>query len=67
VLDAAAERNREQLKFLLHPYWHWSAEGGAVSLRGRTNVLRWLAEHQTPLASPERVELRGGQIYRWIG
>jgi hypothetical protein len=39
----------------------------AIVSRGRTNVLRWLAEHQAPLARPERIQLRDGQIYRWMG
>jgi hypothetical protein len=66
VLEAAAEGDWEQLKLLLHPYLHWSEETGAVTRRGRTNVLRWLAERRVPLAPPARVELRDGQIYRWI-
>jgi hypothetical protein len=67
VVEAAAERKWDELKLLLHPYLQWSENGGTVKLRGRTNVLRWLVEYQTPLLRPERVELRDGQIYRWIG
>jgi hypothetical protein len=64
ILDAAAARNCDGLKLLLHPYLHW-AEGDAVTLRGRTNVLRWLATREGPLGPPARVELRDGQVYRW--
>jgi hypothetical protein len=67
VVDAATERDWERLKFLLHPYLHWSEDGGAVALRGRTTVLRWLAERPGPLKRAERIELRDGQIYRWFG
>jgi hypothetical protein len=67
ALSAAAEANWDRLKLLLHPYLRWSVEDDAVTLRGRTNVLRWLAARHAPLAHPERVELRDGQIYRWFG
>jgi hypothetical protein len=56
-----------RLKFLLHPYLHWSEGSDAVTLRGRANELHWLMERQPTLVRPERVELRDGQIYRWIG
>jgi hypothetical protein len=45
---------------------HWSEGSDVLTLRGRANVLHWLMERQTPLVCPERVELRDGQIYRWI-
>ena len=66
VLEAEAARNWDELKLLLHPYLQWSAAGGVV-LRGRTNVLRWLAARTTRLGPPESFEVRDGQIYRWIG
>ena len=66
ALEAAAARDWEGLKLLLHPYLHWSEPEG-VSLRGRANVLRWLASRQTSLSAPQRFELRDGQIYRWAG
>jgi hypothetical protein len=51
-----------ELRPLLHPYVHFT--DGAVSLRGRSNVLRHLQE--SPGARPARsVEVRDGQIYRW--
>jgi len=64
ALDAAAAGNWEALKLLLHPYLHWNRSDGAT-LRGRTNVLRWLASQPAPLGRPARFELRDGQIYRW--
>ena len=66
VLLATAQRDWEELRRLLHPYLHWSEHGG-VKLRGRRNVLSWLATRQGSLAPPERVELRDGQVYRWLG
>jgi hypothetical protein len=64
VLDAAAAGRLDQVKLLLHPYLHWTDTDG-VTLRGRTNVLRWLFSQQVRLAAPARFELRDGQIYRW--
>ena len=51
-----------ELRPLLHPYLHFS--DGAVSLRGRTQVLDHLREHGAK--PPTTVEVRDGQIYRWI-
>jgi hypothetical protein len=48
---------------LLHPYLHF--EDGAVTLRGRTNVLAHLRSHPTP-KPPAAVEVRDGQLYRWV-
>jgi hypothetical protein len=36
-----------------------------ITLRGRTNVLRWIASQRDPPAQPVRCEFRDGQIYRW--
>lgn len=47
---------------LLHPHLSWT--DGAVSLRGRTNVLTHLADHPLP-RPPTEVEVRDGQVYRW--
>ena len=49
---------------LLHPYLHFAS--GSISLRGRIQVLGHLQEHPTP-RPPREVEIRDGQIYRWIG
>ena len=48
---------------LLHPYLHFS--DGSTRLRGRTQVLAHLADHPTP-KPPREVEIRDGQVYRWI-
>jgi hypothetical protein len=64
ALEAAAARNWGELRLLLHPYLHWS-DHDRTALRGRANVLRWLASQPAPPARPARVELRDGQIYRW--
>ena len=51
-----------ELRPLLHPYVHFTDRD--VSLRGRTNVLDWLREHR--VKPPTEVEVRDGQIYRWV-
>jgi hypothetical protein len=48
---------------LLHPYLHFT--DGALSLRGRVNVLAHLRSHPTP-KPPTSVEVRDGQVYRWV-
>ena len=48
---------------LLHPYLRWT--DGAVSLRGRTAVLDHLRDRPTP-RPPREVEVRDGQVYRWV-
>ncbi len=51
-----------ELRALLHPHLHF--DDGRVSLRGRTKVLDHL---RTNGAKPPRsVEVRDGQIYRWV-
>jgi len=52
-----------EVRLLLHPYLQWA--DGDVRLRGRTNVLRHLADHPTP-RPPAEVEIRDAQVYRWI-
>ena len=47
---------------LLHPYLRFT--DGAVSLRGRNQVLDHLRNHPTP-KPPTHVEVRDGQVYRW--
>ena len=51
------------LRPLLHPYLRW-VDGG-VSLRGRTTVLAHLRDRPTP-RPPREVEVRDGQVYRWV-
>ena len=52
-----------ELRPLLHPYVHF--HDGSTALRGRTNVLEHLRSVPTP-KPPREVELREGQIYRWV-
>ena len=64
VLDDLARGDLESLRLKLHPYLHWETPDGRV-LRGRRNVLAELESHP-PAEPPRDVELRDGQIYRWI-
>lgn len=64
AVEAASAGDWEKLQRLLHPYLHWSRPDG-VTMRGRTNVLRWLSSEAAPLGPPARVELRDDQIYGW--
>jgi hypothetical protein len=52
-----------ELRPLLHPYLHFADRD--VELRGRSNVLRHLQDHPTP-KPPSEVEVRDGQVYRWV-
>ena len=52
-----------EVRPLLHPYLRWT--DGAVSLRGRTVVLDHLRNRPTP-RPPREVEVRDGQVYRWV-
>ena len=48
---------------LLHPYLRFT--DGDTALRGRNNVLTYLRSHPTP-KPPAAVEIRDGQVFRWI-
>ncbi|MEO7070315.1 MAG: MmcQ/YjbR family DNA-binding protein [Nostocoides sp.] len=48
---------------LLHPRLHFV--DGPTSITGRTNLARHIAEHPRP-RPPREVEVRGGQIHRWV-
>jgi hypothetical protein len=63
VVAAVREGDPGSESLRLHPYLHW--QDGATSIRGRTRVLSHLAGLRE-LATPAFVELRDGQIYRWI-
>jgi hypothetical protein len=52
-----------ELRPLLHPYLHWTDR--EVHLRGRATVLAHLQAHPTP-RPPSEVEVREGQVYRWV-
>jgi hypothetical protein len=63
VLDAVERRDWELVRAALHPYLHWQEPG--LAIRGRLNVIARLALPPPP-TPPSTVELRDGQIYRWI-
>jgi len=55
---------RPWLHASLHfPYLH--CRDGSNQPRGRSRVLRHLAEHPTP-EPPTEVEVRDGRLYRWV-
>ncbi|WP_205697903.1 hypothetical protein [Conexibacter sp. SYSU D00693] len=64
VRDDLGARDWDGLRLRLHPYLHWQLPDGRV-LRGRTNVLAELAK-RPEAGEPARVELRDGQVYRWM-
>ncbi|GAA4694856.1 MmcQ/YjbR family DNA-binding protein [Nocardioides conyzicola] len=53
----------DRARLLLHPHLHFV--DGETALRGRTAVLQHLRSHPTP-KPPAAVEVRDGQLYRWI-
>jgi hypothetical protein len=61
---AMVARDWAIVRRLLHPYLHWTDAAGHTT-RGRTNVLAML-ENSEPPDEPDSVELRDGQIYRWL-
>jgi hypothetical protein len=63
VLDALRDCDWETVRLALHPYLHWQLEDGTI-LRGRKKVLAMLT-HASP-EPPSAVEVRDGQIYRWL-
>jgi hypothetical protein len=63
-LDALAAGDAEAVRLALHPYLHWIDRSGSV-VRGRVNVLAALSLGEVP-APPGSIELRDGQIYRWV-
>lgn len=52
-----------ELRPLLHPHLHFV--DGRTTLRGRSNVLHHLQDSPTP-KPPTSVEIRDGQVYRWV-
>ena len=63
VWNLVEQQEWGEVRPLLHPYLHF--DDGAVHVRGRTNVLTHLREHPTP-RPPHDVEVRDGQVYRWV-
>jgi hypothetical protein len=61
---AMGARDWATVRLLLHPYLHWTDASGRT-IRGRTNVLAML-ENSDPPDEPDSIELRDGQIYRWL-
>jgi hypothetical protein len=61
---AIEQRDWGRLKLLLHPYLHWTNADGQT-VRGRRNVLASL-QRAAPSGRPTALELRDGQIYRWV-
>ena len=51
-----------ELRPLLHPYLHWA--DGDVALRGRSQRARRTSATTRP--SRRAVEIRDGQVYRWV-
>lgn len=63
--EAIVSRDWATVRHLLHPYLHWTRADGVV-VRGRSKVLVMLQGDHSALGLPRRVELREGQIYRWL-
>ena len=65
ALQAMQRREWERVRPLLHPYLHWTEADGRTA-RGRRTVLARLAAEPAEIAHPSSVELRDGQLYRWV-
>ncbi len=61
--DLVEKQEWAEVRPLLHPYVRF--EDRDTQLRGRTQVLRHLADNPTP-RPPSEVEVRDGQIHRWL-
>ena len=62
---ALAGHNWSALRQLLHPNLRWTGPDG-VTIRGRNAVPAIPASQREPGEPPAAVELRDGQIYRWL-
>jgi hypothetical protein len=60
LIDARAFSDAQPL---MHPSLHWRDRD--LELRGRHDVLAHLRGHPRP-RPPDRVEIRDGQVYRWL-
>jgi len=63
ALDALSACDESEIREALHPYLHYTRADGTV-LRGRARLLAELDGRVPP--APASVELRDGQIYRWV-
>ena len=54
----------DTVRALLHPYLHWTDSSGTI--RGRIKVLAMLEQAAQAPAQAQSIELRDGQIYRWL-
>ena len=63
VWDHVDRQDWGEVRPLLHP--HVQFQDGATRVRGRSQLLRHLAERATP-RPPTEVEVRDGQLYRWV-
>ena len=63
VWDLVEQQEWGEVRPLLHPHVHF--DDGGTRLRGRSNLLTHLREHPTP-RPPTEVEVRDGQLHRWI-
>ena len=64
VVGAVASDDWAVLRRVLHPYLRFTDERGRTT-RGRTKVIALLRMSEV-LERPTEVELRDGQVYRWV-
>jgi len=64
VISAVAGDEWVVLRRVLHPYLRFTDERGRTT-RGRTKVIALLRMSEV-LERPTEVELRDGQVYRWV-
>ena len=62
---AIVEGDWSTVRLLLHPYLHWTDSTGRT-IRGREKVLAMLKHATQAPAGARSIELRDGQIYRWV-
>jgi hypothetical protein len=65
VLQALDIGDWAKVRLLLHPYLRWRWTDGSET-RGRNRVMEALRSAGEPLSAPDSVELRDGQVYRWL-
>lgn len=65
AMELIAQRDWAAIREVLHPYLHWTRADGST-LRGRSKLIASLEAGRPVPAPPASVELRDGQIYRWV-